>query len=186
MRLMPHSRGGALWRFFFASVLVIGAVAATTAVAGLLQVRQLLTDFNINPNEVIPDDHVVVGKGSHRQHFHKPQLMQILLSPNTSAQQFAQWYLRHHTLMLNGATRMNHVTTQSAGDLQAPPHSSFQVLFGNDSKRRALRQAFFDAFDSHLVVDATNLGQLRLRLSAVAPTDDLQERGIHAASLRVR
>ena len=45
VRLMPRTRGGALWRFFLASVLVIGAVAATTAVAGLLQVRQLITDI---------------------------------------------------------------------------------------------------------------------------------------------
>ena len=40
MRFMPRSRGGALWRFFFAAVIVIGGTAATTAVAGLLQFKQ--------------------------------------------------------------------------------------------------------------------------------------------------
>ena len=40
-RLIPRSRGGTAWRFVLAAVVVIGATAATTAVAGLLQVKQL-------------------------------------------------------------------------------------------------------------------------------------------------
>jgi LCP family protein required for cell wall assembly len=41
---LPRTRGGALWRFFVAAVLVIVATAGTTAVAGLLQIKQI-TDF---------------------------------------------------------------------------------------------------------------------------------------------
>jgi anionic cell wall polymer biosynthesis LytR-Cps2A-Psr (LCP) family protein len=40
--LIPHSRGGMVWRFLAAGVLVIAATAATTAVAGLLQVNDLV------------------------------------------------------------------------------------------------------------------------------------------------
>ncbi|MDQ6835243.1 MAG: LCP family protein [Actinomycetota bacterium] len=46
---MPHSRGGALWRFFLAAVVVISATAATTAVAGLLQFKQLAVDISLTP-----------------------------------------------------------------------------------------------------------------------------------------
>ena len=40
--LIPHSRGGMVWRFLGAAVVVIAATAATTAVAGLLQVNDLV------------------------------------------------------------------------------------------------------------------------------------------------
>jgi LCP family protein required for cell wall assembly len=49
VKLMPRSRGGALWRFLLAAVVVIGATAATTAVAGLLQFKQLATDLSLTP-----------------------------------------------------------------------------------------------------------------------------------------
>ena len=47
---MPRSRGGALWRFFLGAILVIGATAATTAVAGLLQFKQLEADISLTPS----------------------------------------------------------------------------------------------------------------------------------------
>jgi LCP family protein required for cell wall assembly len=47
VKLIPTTRGGALWRFFLAAVLVIGASAATTAVAGLLQFKQLAQDISV-------------------------------------------------------------------------------------------------------------------------------------------
>src|ERR1035441_3991247 len=50
MRVMPRTRGGALWRFLLAAVLIIGATAATTAVAGLLQFKQLAADLNVTPS----------------------------------------------------------------------------------------------------------------------------------------
>jgi LCP family protein required for cell wall assembly len=50
VRLIPRTRGGALWRFFLAAVVVIGATAATTAVAGLLQFKQLASDLGVGPS----------------------------------------------------------------------------------------------------------------------------------------
>ncbi|MDQ6729590.1 MAG: LCP family protein [Actinomycetota bacterium] len=49
MRLLPHSRRGSLWRFFVAAVLIICSTAAATAVAGLLQFKQLATDLSVTP-----------------------------------------------------------------------------------------------------------------------------------------
>src|SRR3984885_10107951 len=41
-----------LWRFLLAAIIVIGATAATTAVAGLLQVKQIVDYISINPGVV--------------------------------------------------------------------------------------------------------------------------------------
>ena len=49
MRLIPSTRGGMLWRSLFCAVLVIGFAAATTAVAGLLQVRQITQYIDSTP-----------------------------------------------------------------------------------------------------------------------------------------
>jgi LCP family protein required for cell wall assembly len=61
VRLIPSTRGGMLWRSLIAAVLVIGFAAATTAVAGLLQVRQITQyigqtpSFKASPSVTVPD-----------------------------------------------------------------------------------------------------------------------------------
>ena len=47
--MIPRTRGGMLWRFLAAAVLIIGATTATTAVAGLLQFKQLAVDLSGQP-----------------------------------------------------------------------------------------------------------------------------------------
>jgi LCP family protein required for cell wall assembly len=47
--MIPRSRGGMLGRFVIAAVLIIAATAATTAVAGLLQVKDLVNDLSPTP-----------------------------------------------------------------------------------------------------------------------------------------
>lgn len=63
--------------------------------------------------------------------------------------------------------------------MQAPPQSSFQVLFGDNQKRGEVRRIISEAFGSYFVIDPTNLGQLRIRLAPRAPIDEMEERGIH-------
>jgi LCP family protein required for cell wall assembly len=43
---LPRSRGGALWRFALAGVVVVACTAAATAVAGLLQFKQLAKEIS--------------------------------------------------------------------------------------------------------------------------------------------
>ena len=50
MRLLPANRRGTLWRFFLAAVLIICSTAAATAVAGLLQFKQLAADIAVTPS----------------------------------------------------------------------------------------------------------------------------------------
>jgi LCP family protein required for cell wall assembly len=49
VRLIPDSRRGALWRFAAAVVIVITCAATTTAIAGLLQIKQIVDDLNLTP-----------------------------------------------------------------------------------------------------------------------------------------
>jgi polyisoprenyl-teichoic acid--peptidoglycan teichoic acid transferase len=46
--LIPKSKSGMLWRFFFAAIIMIGCGAGTTAVAGLLQVNTLVKLLTVN------------------------------------------------------------------------------------------------------------------------------------------
>ncbi len=60
MKLIPNSRGGSLWRFGIGALIVIAFTATTTAVAGLLQFKQLTGYFALTPalkhaNVVIPN-----------------------------------------------------------------------------------------------------------------------------------
>jgi LCP family protein required for cell wall assembly len=71
VRILPHSRGGALWRFFLAAVIIIASTAAATAVAGLLQVKQLAADLSLTaplrhaqisiPNPGDPQTILIIG-----------------------------------------------------------------------------------------------------------------------------
>ncbi len=56
--MRPRTRGGALWRFFLGAVVVIAATAATTAVAGLLQFKQL--GAYLSQNSAIPQANVTL------------------------------------------------------------------------------------------------------------------------------
>ncbi|HWF33843.1 MAG TPA: LCP family protein [Solirubrobacteraceae bacterium] len=47
--LFPSSRGGALWRFALAAAIVVAFTATTTAVAGLLEFKQIAKDISATP-----------------------------------------------------------------------------------------------------------------------------------------
>lgn len=137
-----------------------------------------------NPGEAQQVDHIFVGSKYGRQQVHVASLTQFIQAPATNTAAFCQWYLKHLTLMLDGSSRIGLIGQQRAGDLQRPAESSFQVLFRDDAKRHEVRRIVFDAFGGHFVLDPTNLGQLRIRLSERAPRDDMEERGIHADAVR--
>ena len=127
------------------------------------KIQSLILDPN--PGESIYPGHIFVGKGQIRLQVPKPQLRQALLTPNAQPTHTCPWFLSYNTLILNGSNRINLVNQQGAGNLQQPPHSSFQVLFRDDEKRKEVSRIIHEAFGQYLVIDPTNLGQLNLRLS---------------------
>jgi len=98
VNFMPSSRGGALWRFALGAFIVIGFTAATTAVAGLLQFKQLAMYISATPaikhaNVVVPnpgDPQTILVIGSdHRartpwRSANTDTMMLIRMDPNSS------------------------------------------------------------------------------------------------------
>lgn len=137
-----------------------------------------------NPGEAQQVDHIFVGSRYGRNQVHYGQLVQFVQHPHQNVAAFCQWYLTHSTLILDGRSRINLVNEQSAGDLQRSPQTSFQDLFRDDVKRAEVRRIVSEAFGTYFVLDPTNLGTLRIRLSSRPPSDSMEERGIHADAVR--
>ena len=135
-------------------------------------------------NEPLMPDHIIVGKGGSRNMIQEQILFYALQNTNSQLNIFCRFYLAFNTLILDGRNRINLVNQQYAGDLQQHPDSSFQVLFRDNDKRKKVRRIIHDAFGLHFVVDPTNLGSLRLRLSSRPPSTDIEERGIHDEALQ--
>lgn len=78
MTLIPKTRGGALWRFALAAFIVVLFTAAATAVAGLLQFKQLAKEIGGSP--AIPSARVVVPQPG------QPQTILILGSDHRAGE----------------------------------------------------------------------------------------------------
>jgi len=130
-------------------------------------------------NESLQPEHIFFGKENTRHQLRRPQLLSFFSNVATHKHQYCVYYVSFNTIRLDGGSRINLIKQQSAGDLQSHPDNSLQVLFKDNTKRKELRRIIYDAFKKYFVIDPTNLGNLRIRLSDVAPTNDIQERGIH-------
>jgi AAA domain, putative AbiEii toxin, Type IV TA system len=137
-----------------------------------------------NPGETLHSDHIFMGSRYGRIQVPVGALKTAICEPTSNPSGFCGWFLTHYTLMLDGRSRINLVNEQPAGDLQLPPHSSFQVLFRDDEKRGEVRRIVQEAFGTYFVIDPTNMGQFRVRLSDRAPTNPIEERGIHSEAVQ--
>lgn len=77
-------------------------------------------------------------------------------------------------MRFNGRSRFNLTNDQNAGDLLSAPQNVLAHLFQNDASRMKVRALVQDAFGLNFVVDPTQLGQFRIRLSKAAPPADEQ------------
>ena len=73
-------------------------------------------------------------------------------------------------------SRIN-LVNQQGGDLQRVSKSRFQVPFCDHKERREIRRIVADAFGTFFVIDPTNLGQLRIRLSGALRTTTWKSAG---------
>jgi hypothetical protein len=104
-------------------------------------------------------------------------------SEKTNISFVCESFLAHTTLMLNAQNRMSLVSDQPAGDMIQPAKSSLQVLFRDDAIRAEVRRIVYEAFNLYLVIDHTNLGSLKIRLSKNAP-GEVDERGLNEGTIR--
>jgi hypothetical protein len=134
--------------------------------------------------DALSPGNIFVGSKGRRSQVPLDQLREAIQNPIPNIHAYCQWFLQFSTLMLDGPSRMSLVGESGAGDLQQPPSTSLQVLLRDDAKRQEVRRIVADAFGLHFVLDPTNLGVLRVRLSERPPANELEERGIHDEAVR--
>lgn len=130
-------------------------------------------------NERINQGNVLFGNGRVRHQVQELLPKQILSTPNGQKQNFCRFYLSYMTLKLDALNRISLINQQGLGDMQAHPSNNLAILFRDDEKRIEARRIIYDAFGLYFVLDPTNAGKLRIRLSKVEPENHQQERGLH-------
>lgn len=136
-------------------------------------------------NQSLPAGNLILGNYKEEVQVTQQDLNQIVGRVNEGyyTQWYCSWFLKFNTLILDGQGRMQLIREQSAGNLQLPPQNSLSALFSDDEKRKEVRRIVHDAFDLYFVIDPTDLGKLKVRLSEVAPENDLEERGVHSEAV---
>ena len=132
-----------------------------------------------NKNERISQGQIVFGNGQVRHQLPETFPKQILSSPNGQKNHFCQYYLSYKTLKLDALNRITLIKEQPLGDMQNSPSNHLAILFHDDEKRIEVRRIIYDAFKLYFVLDPTNAGKLRIRLSKTEPESHQQERGLH-------
>jgi predicted ATPase len=130
-------------------------------------------------NEAVTFGHIIFGKENHRHNLSRNDILLYLKETTQQRSPYCQFYVTFNTIRLDGKSRIGLINEQDAGDLQTLPQNNLQVLFSDNIKRNEVRRIIFDAFNKYFVVDPTKSGRLRIRLSDVAPIEEMQERGIH-------
>lgn len=142
-----------------------------------------------NLNETLNPDHVLIGKlrpqdnSAARFQIHRTALINDAVNPNGQYRRHYANYLSLYTLRLDGRSRLSLTDEKPAGDLQKQAPNHLAKLFLDSASRNEVRRIVYEAFGKHLVVDPTNIGHLRLRLSVRPPEDDREEQGWDARSI---
>jgi predicted ATPase len=139
----------------------------------------------LNRGEILQPGTVIVGKKDQRIQVDRSSLEAAFLNVSDPEQRhrFASWYLSYNTLKLDGRGRIDLVNAQNGGDLQGPTLTTFQSLWKNDDRRNRLSNLVYGALKQYLVIDPTQLGTFRLRLSQTKPASKALEQGLTAKSV---
>lgn len=103
-------------------------------------------------------------------------------NPN-SRRNYYSTFLGIYTLRLDGTNRLNLLNEQQAGDLQKTPANHLAHLFIDNKLRNEVRRIIYEAFQKYYVIDPTNIGNLRVRLSDKEPRDEREEKGWETESI---
>jgi hypothetical protein len=135
-------------------------------------------------NELISPGYIIFGKATYRNNLNRLHLKIFLSEIPLHKPQVCSWYVSFNTIRIDGGSRILLINEQDAGDLQNQPQNSLQVLFRDNVKRQEVRRIIYEAFQKYFVIDPTKLGRLRIRLSDIEPTNEMQERGIHEEAVQ--
>lgn len=105
---------------------------------------------------------------------HDDENLMRVIEARTDKNWIATQYLKFGVLQLDGRSRFNLTNDQPGGDITVEATNVLSHLFSDDKARQAVRNLVFDAFGMHFVVDPTNLGKLRIKLSEKKPSKEEQ------------
>jgi hypothetical protein len=166
-----------------ATDVILEEIEFDNCTAQLAEERASRITLEPRPGDVLQVGDIVVGSHASRMPVRRERLIRSLQNPNAEKPFFCQAYFRFKTLTLSGPTRIALVSEDIGGDLQHPINN-LGLLFGDDVKRKEVRRIIHDAFDSYLVIDPTNLGRLRFKLSPREPVNDMEERGLQEGAVQ--
>lgn len=157
----------------------------------LATLKEELAKIEIAPalSETINPDHVLVSKlkpqdnTGARLQIHLPGLENEAQNPNVPHRHYYSSFLSLFTLRLDGKNRLALTEQQSAGDLQHTAQNHLAHLFKDNKARAEVRRVVFEAFGKYFVIDPTNVGHLRIRLSPRPPVDEREEKGWDSVSV---
>lgn len=134
-----------------------------------IEVPKLVTD-SADPGIV-----AVSGRGG-RQTFSKSYVEQGLSAHTDigSRQYAAQNFLKYFYINLSGTDRLSLAMAKPAEPVGTSPTSTIAALFSNDKARQNLSDLVFKAFGQYLVIDPTQMTQLRYMLSPTAPSNNVE------------
>jgi LCP family protein required for cell wall assembly len=158
--LVPTSRRGALLRFAIGAVVVIGFTAATTAVAGLLQFKQLAADLSLSPaikhaqvtiaNPGTPQTLLLIGSdhraGEPFRASNTDTMMLVRLDPNSS------------TINLLSVPRDLRVNIPQGGTAAPAKLNSAYSVGGPNLLVKVLRQQVFPGLQVNHIIDVNFAG----------------------------
>ena len=140
-------------------------------------IEKAVNELKIEPalNEALNPDHILISKlhpqnnSPVRMQIHEPSLIQEAQEPNATRHRYAP-FLSLFSLKLDGTNRRRWLTPRSpeiSSALLQIILRTFLLITPHAQHSEKLR----DAFGKYLVVDPTNIGELRFRLSHRAPVD---------------
>jgi predicted ATPase len=133
--------------------------------------------------------HILLGKvnaqnnSAIRVQVDKNYLITEAQNPNNTRHYYST-FLGIYTLRLDGTNRLNLLNEQKAGDLQKTPANHLSHLFLDNTLRKEVRRIIYEAFEKYYVIDPTNIGFLRVRLSNVEPKTEREEKGWETESIK--
>jgi LCP family protein required for cell wall assembly len=163
--VIPHSRRGMLWRFLAGAIVVIGATAATTAVAGLLQFKQLAADISVGV--VIPQAPITIANPG------QPQTLLIIGSDHRAGEPFSA-ALTDTMLLVRLNPNSSTINVMSIPrDLQVniPGHgiAKLNAAYSEGGTRlltKTIQQQVFPRFDPNHILDI-NFGGFQALVNAI-------------------
>jgi energy-coupling factor transporter ATP-binding protein EcfA2 len=82
------------------------------------------------------------------------------------------------TVRLDGSTRLSLTHEQPTGNLLGRPENHLWSLFADQVARERIGKLTAESFGLHFVIDPTSLQRFRVRMSARAPSDPMEEQSL--------